>query len=408
VNAVSPNETPFGDTAFGHTPFGHPMRAHWSLDPSITFLNHGSYGATPRVVQAAQSRWRAQLEAEPVRFMSDELPPALDSALSTLAQFVGATRDNIVFVENATAGANAVLRSIDWQRGDRVVIANHGYPALKNTLRYLAATRGIEVVEAQLPWPITDASQIVDAYVGAIVGSLDGARLVVIDHIFSPLAFGIPDDALASILAACHARGVKVLVDGAHAPALWPLQLDALSQQGMDWYVGNCHKWLCAPKGAGFLYAAAHAQAGLHPTVISNYYGEGFQREFAWCGTADPTARLCVPDAIAFVNALGLDRYRAHLRTQAAEAATLIADAWHVQPRAPLAWCPSMVTLPLPVDEPASAEGVARWRARLMAEHRIEVPIHPLAGRLWVRISAQVYNELSDYEALAKAVASMR
>ncbi|MCE2990031.1 MAG: aminotransferase class V-fold PLP-dependent enzyme [Nitrosomonadaceae bacterium] len=388
----------------GTTAFGHTMRPHWSLDPPITFLNHGSYGATPRVVQAAQQRWRDRLEAEPVRFMSDELPPALDAALASLATFVGVSRDNIVLVENATAGANAVLRSIDWQRGDRVVIANHGYPALKNTLRYLAQTRGIEVIEAPLPWPITDATQIVDAYVGA----LDGARLVVIDHIFSPLAFAIPDDALAAILDACRARGVKVLVDGAHAPALLPLQLDALVAQGMDWYVGNCHKWLCAPKGAGFLYAAPHAQAGLHPTVISNYFGEGFQREFAWCGTADPSARLCVPDAIAFLNGLGLPRYRSHLKTQAADAARLIADAWQVQLGAPLDWCPSMVTIPLPIDEAASAEGVARWRNRLLAEHRIEVPIHPLAGRLWVRISAQVYNELSDYEALARAALTLR
>jgi isopenicillin-N epimerase len=380
------------------TPFGHSLRPYWSLDPSVTFLNHGSYGATPRYVQAAQAGWRSEMEFEPVRFMQDELPQAYLDACSKLAAFVGVAPANLAFVENATAGANAVMRSIDWQPGDKVVIANHGYPALKNTLRYLAGREKFEVIEANVPWPVHDASEVVNAYLAAIRIAGGACRLVVVDHIFSPLAIETP---LAEIAAACRAQGSKLLVDGAHAPVLLPLAIETLFESGVDWYVGNCHKWLCAPKGAAFLAAAPHAQAGLHPTVISNYYGEGFQREFGWCGTGDFSAKLSVPAAIQFIEALGVERYREYLRKLASDAAQMIAAAWKVSLPAPLSMCHSMVTIPLPIDELASAEGVVRWRTTLLREHGIEVPIHAINGKLHVRISAQVYNEMSDYEKLA-------
>jgi len=373
-------------------PFGHALRPLWSLDPAIHFLNHGSYGATPRHVQAAQTQWRTLMEVEPVRFMSDLLPDALRAARDRLAAFVGATPSRLALIENATAGVNAVLRSINWQAGDRIVLANHAYPAVKNTVHYLAERHRLTVVEAQVPWPLSDGQQIVDAYDHALEG---GARVAIIDHIFSPLAVVTP---LAPLIARCRAQGTAVLVDGAHAPVLLPLTLDAL---GADWYVGNGHKWLCAPKGCAFLYATPEAQRGLHPAVISNYHGEGFEREFAWTGTGDPSARLAVTAALDFIEALGVERYRQALTVQAREAATCIAAAWGVAPGAPLELCASMVTLPLPVDEVASAEAAARWRLKLLNENRVEVPVIAVDGRLWVRISAQVYNELADYQVLA-------
>jgi isopenicillin-N epimerase len=328
--------------------------------------------------------------------MQDELPLAYVAAASALAKFVGADAANLAFVENATAGANAVLRSIDWQPGDKVVIANHGYPALKNTLRYLASRYQLQIIEANVPWPLRDAGELVGAYLDAIKG---GARLLVVDHIFSPLAIETP---LAEIAAACRKQGVKLLVDGAHAPVLLPLEIESLFKSGVDWYVGNCHKWLCAPKGAAFLAAASHAQPGLHPTVISNYYGEGFQREFGWCGTGDFSAKLSVPAAIQFIEALGVVRYREHLRSLASDAAAMICEAWGVALPSPITMSHSMVTIPLPIDEVASAEGVARWRMTLLREHGIEAPIHAIYGKLHVRISAQVYNEMVDYEKLAR------
>lgn len=378
---------------------GHALRSLWSLDPAIHFLNHGSYGATPFHVLAAQARWRETMEREPVRFMADELPAALRAAGTRLAAFVGATPARLAFVENATAGANAVLRSLDWRPGDRIVIADHAYPALKNTARYVAARYGLTVVEARVPWPLPGPEALVAAYAAALAG---GARLAIIDHIFSPLAVVTP---VADIVALCRAQGTAVLVDGAHAPGLLPLALDALGETGVDWYVGNCHKWLCAPKGCGFIVATPGGQRGLHPAVISNYFGEGYEREFGWTGTGDPTARLAVTAALEFIEALGVERYRTALREQAREAAQRIAQAWGVQPGAPEAMFAAMVTLPLPVDEAATPEALVRWRLKFLREHRIEVPVIAIAGRLWVRISAQVYNELSDYEALARVFA---
>lgn len=376
--------------------FGHSLRRLWSLDPAIHFLNHGSFGATPRYVQAAQLRWRHELEHEPVRFMVDVLPDALRVAGARLARFVGASPSRLALVENATAGANAVLRSMRWNAGDRIVLANHAYPAVKNTARFLAERHGLHIVEASVPWPLTGPEALIDAYAEAIKG---GARIAIIDHIFSPLAVISPLDAIVQL---CRERGVQVLVDGAHAPGMLPLSLDALGDMGVDWVVGNCHKWLCAPKGCGFIFATPTGQRELHPAVISNYFGEGFEKEFAWTGTVDPSARLAISAALEFIEALGVDRYRTALRDQAREAAAHLASAWGVEPGVPADMFAAMVTLPLPVTEPGSKEAAARWRLKLLQEHNIEVPIHAINGRLWVRISAQVYNELSDYDALAR------
>ncbi|MCY7387291.1 MAG: aminotransferase class V-fold PLP-dependent enzyme [Burkholderiales bacterium] len=381
------------------TPLGHRLRSLWSLDPSIHFLNHGSYGATPRFVQAAQLRWREELENEPVRFIGDILPDALRVAGARLARFVGTSPPRLALVENATAGVTAVLRSIRWNAGDRIVLANHAYPAVKNTARYLAERYGLHVIEAQVPWPLTSAEALVEAYTAAIEG---GARIAIIDHIFSPLAVVTP---LGAIVRLCRERGVQVLVDGAHAPGMLRLSLDALGDMGVDWYVGNCHKWLCAPKGCGFIVATPEGQRDLHPAVISNFYGEGFEKEFAWTGTIDPSARLAITAALEFIEAIGLERYHTALRAQAREASAMLANAWGVVPGAPAEMFAAMVTLPLPVNEPGSKEAVARWRLKLLQEHNIEVPVHAINGRLWVRISAQVYNELSDYEALAQVFA---
>ena len=376
--------------------FGHGLRGLWSLDPAIHFLNHGSYGATPRHVQAAQTQWREMMEREPVRFMVDTLPEALQAAGVRLAGFVGASPSRLALVENATAAVNAVLRSMRWQAGDRIVLANHAYPAVKNTVRFVAERYGLSVVEARVPWPLEGPQAIIDAYARALAG---GARLAIVDHIFSPLAVVAPVEAIVSL---CRARGVPVLVDGAHAPGMLPLSLDAMGNMGVDWYAGNCHKWLNAPKGCGFIVATPAGQRDLHPAVISNFFGEGFDREFAWTGTGDPSARLAVTAALEFVEALGVERYHHALGEQAQAAAARIADAWHVAPGAPSEMFAGMVTLPLPVDAPASAEAVARWRLTLLREHNIEVPVMAINGHLWVRISAQVYNEVADYEALAR------
>ena len=377
---------------------GHSLRHFWALESSMHFLNHGSYGATPRHVLAAQHQWRERLERQPVRVMSDELPAALVAARTRLATFLATSPERLALVENATTGVNAVLRSIKWQAGDELVLSDHAYLAVRHTVHYLAERLGLVVRLVQVGFPLEGSDSILEAYWSAITPR---TRLVVVDHIFSTLAVQAP---VAEIVAVCQPLGVRVLVDGAHAPGLLPLALDEL---GADWYVGNCHKWLLSPKGCAFLHASPSAAQELHPAVISNSHDSGFPLEFDWQGTRDYSAWLAMTAALDFVEAFGAVRYRQVLREQAAAAAVLLCQHWSVELPAPASLFSAMVTLPLPAAA-ATEENARLWHDKLWTQHRIEVPVLAFDGRLWVRISAQIYNELSDYEALARAVSASR
>lgn len=359
------------------------------------FLNHGSFGATPKYVLAAQDAWRARLEGQPVRFMTNELPDALRATRERLAAFLATSAERLALVENATDAVNAVLRSFAWRSGDEIVLADHAYLAVRHTVSFLAQRHGLVVKLAQIPFPLSGGQAITDAYCGAITTR---TRLVIVDHIFSTLALQTP---VADIVAFCQPLGVRVLVDGAHAPGLLPLQLDAL---GADWYTGNCHKWLLAPKGCAFLYASPTAAASLHPTVISNFHEQGFPQEFDWQGTRDYSGWLAITAALDFLAAFGIERYRSILCQQAGAAARLLSEHWQTALPAPLELFSAMVTLALPGKLEASDELARHWHAGLWHEHRIEVPVLAFNQQLWVRISAQIYNELSDYEALARAI----
>ena len=374
---------------------GHGLRRYWQLDPACHFLNHGSYGATPRHVLAAQDAWRQTLERQPVRFMAEELPVALRAAAARLATFVGTDSQRLAFVENATDGVNAVLRSFAWKPGDEIVLANHAYRAVRHTVDFLARRHGLLVRIAPIAFPGASGEALAGAYCSAITSR---TRVAIVDHVFSPLALVTP---LQSVVQHCQRLGVALLVDGAHAPGMLPLALDAL---GADWYVGNCHKWLCAPKGCAFLYATAMRSHSLHPTVISNYHGAGFPAEFDWQGTRDYSGWLAVTAALDFIAAFGAERYRQCLQQQALQAAHMLCERWQVSLPAAPATLAAMVTLPWPWAEEATLENAKRWHDNLLREHQIEVPVIPIGGGLWVRISAQIYNALSDYEALGAAL----
>ncbi len=374
---------------------GHALRPLWHLQADCHFLNHGSFGATPRHVLAAQDGWRLQIERQPVHFMGAQLPQALRCARARLAEFVGTAQQRLAFVENASDGVNAVLRSYPWRSGDEIVLANHAYPAVRATVNFLAQRHGLRVTLARVDFPQHSAQQLVEAYCAAIT---PGTRLAIVDHVFSPLALVTP---LQDIVAHCRGVGVPLLVDGAHGPGMLALALDDL---GADWYVGNCHKWLFAPKACAFLYAAPAAATVLHPTVISNFHGAGFPQEFDWQGTRDYSAWLAVEAALDFVQAFGAARYRQHLHDQAQQAAALLCEHWQVRLPAPAERFAAMVSVPWPWPEEATAENAKFWHDRLWNEHQVEVPVLPINGQLWLRISAQIYNELSDYEALARAL----
>ncbi len=376
-------------------------RSLWGLDPQAIFLNHGSYGATPKKVLQAQSTWRERLEAQPVQFMGEEFPRALRAAAAELAHFVGAEPENLVFVENATSGVNAVLRSLRFQPGDQIACTNQGYGAVRQTLQYISAQWGSIPVEAQIPFPLAEPEQVIAAFEAILTPQ---TRLAVLDHLTSPTALIYP---LPELISLCRERGIPVLVDGAHAPGVLPLELERL---GADWYTGNAHKWMFAPKGCAFLWAAPHHQAQTHPTVISHGFGQGFTAEFDWVGTRDPSSWLAISAALAFIQELGLDNIRQHNHALLLQARQLLLDTLEGIPPAPENMLGFMATLPLPpfwqqwIPELPLPSRARQLHDYLWHTYHIEVPIIPFAGLLWVRISAQLYNHLTEYEQLALAL----
>lgn len=382
------------------------MKHHWLLDPAITFLNHGSFGATPKVVLEQQSEFRAQMEREPVRFFVRELEPLLDEARGTLASFLGADAEGLAFVPNATAGVNAVLRSLDLDKFDELLVTNQEYNACRNALDYVAGIAGAKVVVVDIPFPIESPDVVLERVLEKVT---DRTRLLLIDHITSQTALIMPVERIVKELAA---RGVDTLIDGAHAAGFLPLDLREI---GAAYYTGNLHKWVCAPKGAAFLYVRENRRRGIRPIAIS--HGANSQRtdrshfliEFDWTGTYDPTAWLCVPSALGFMEQQGgwpevMRRNHALVLL----GRDLLCDALNIRPPAPDAMLGAMAAVPIPdgMPYPAAIIPADPLQDELLFEHNIEVPIVPWPEppKRVLRISAQLYNELVDYEKLASAL----
>lgn len=374
---------------------GKAVRHEWPLDWDFLSVNHGSFGAAPRVVLAAQQDWQRRMEAQPGRFMRAELPEALRHAADRLGAFIGADGNDIAFVENATTGCNAVLRSLRLEPDDEIVVLSHGYGAVRNTVRHLTQRAGARMVEADVPFPHPGANAIV-ANIAAVL--TERTRLAVVDHITSGSAIVLP---LQRIVETGHAAGVPVLVDGAHGPAQVPLNMRTI---GADWYAGNCHKWLCAPKGSAFLYAAPDRQHDLHPVTISHGLDSGFIGEFDWTGTRDPSAWLATSVAIDFHARLGGEALMARNNALAADATNLLARRLNTEPGTTGAMAGSMGVVRLPLTGGATPELSAELRARLLAAGT-DAPTHVQAGSIWLRISAAAYNDMEDYERLGEIVA---
>ncbi len=366
-------------------------KSDWLLDPDGTFLNHGSFGATPRVVLAEQDRWRERMERHPTYFMTYEAGPALRAAAAKLASFVHAEANDVVFVENATTGCNIVLNALRLREGDEMLVTDHGYGAVHKAAVHATKRTGATLVEARVPFPLVDQQQVVDAVKTALTPR---TRLVILDHITSSTAAIFP---VRELTALAHDAGARVLIDGAHAPGMLALDVPSV---GADWYTGNCHKWLMAPKGAAFLWSAPARQAELHPLTISHGYGKGYTAEFDWIGTRDFSAWLAVPAAVEHHETLGGAALRARNHALACAAADAVARAWTMPRGAPDALTGSMAAIKLPVDGPATLERSLELRAWLFENHRMELAITVHGDALWARISAQAYNAFADYEKL--------
>lgn len=387
------------------------FRRHWLLAPNVIFLNHGSFGACPRRVLELQAALRREMEAEPVQFLWRRYEERLEPSRKELARFIGARSRDVVFVTNATTGVNAVGRSLRLKAGDEILTTSQDYNACRNALIEVAKCHGARVRLAKIPFPLKSPEQVIDAVLRAVTRR---TRLAMIDHITSSTAVVFP---VAQIIRGLEARGVDTLVDGAHAPGMVDLNLGRLRPA---YYTGNLHKWVCAPKGAAFLWVREDKQASMQPAVVSHGNNtprpgySGFQDRFDWAGTFDPTAWFCVGEAIRFMDRLcpgGWTEIRERNRRLAITARRLLCDRLELEPPCPEEMLGAMATLPLPqVFQGRPKRGkLDVEQIRLHDEFGIEVPLMRIGKppKRWFRVCAQLYNSPADYEHLAASLITL-
>ncbi|MGN6651072.1 aminotransferase class V-fold PLP-dependent enzyme [Trinickia sp.] len=385
-------------------------RRRFLLDENITCLNHGMLGACPIDVLDRQTEWRTRIERLPSAFILRELPARFDDARQALAGFIGADPANLVLLPNVTTALSAVLRSWSFDPGDEILTTDHAYLSCRNLLDFVARRTGARIVVARIQTPVSHSDAIVDAVLDRVTAR---TRLAVLDHVTSPTAIVFP---IATLVDRLNDFGVDTLVDGAHAPGMLPLDVEAI---GAAYYAGNCHKWLCSPRGAGFLHVRRDRADGLHPPVISRGYGVSstdrprLHLEFDWLGTADPTPLICIPDAIRFLRERlpgGFPALFARNRELAIDAAGVLERALPLVRLAPDAMVGSMVAFQLPeVFASGSGDAAASLQQRLYEVHGIDVSVAswPDARRLALRISAQIYNSIDDFRRLGTVLRGM-
>jgi isopenicillin-N epimerase len=388
-----------------------PLRRYWKLAAGTTFLNHGSFGACPTPILELQNELRRQMEAEPVQFLWRRYEERLEPSREIVGAFLGARAQDVVFVTNATTAVNAVVRSMKLRAGDQLLTTNLDYNACHNAFAEEARRVGAELVTAEVPFPVSSADAITEAILRHVTKR---TRLAMLDHVTSNTALILPVQQLVREL---ESRGVATLVDGAHAPGMLPLNLQKLCPA---YYTGNLHKWVCAPKGAAFLWAREDMQTGLQPAVVSHGNNTrragytAFQDRFDWAGTFDPTAWMCAGEAIRWMEKLlpgGWPAIRKRNHQMAVHARELLCQRLNLEAPSPKSLLGSMATLPLPErfqGKPRNGK-IDPEQLRLYDDFGIEVPFMRIGQpeRRYFRVSAQVYNSLADYDYLASALAQV-
>jgi isopenicillin-N epimerase len=381
------------------------LRRYFLLDPSVTFLNHGSFGACPRSVFESYQRWQCELERQPVEFLGRRHNGLMLEARSALGKYLGTDANNLVFTSNVTVSLNIVARSLDLKPGDEVLATDHEYGALDRTWRFLAKERGFKYINQPIPTPLPKMGEGegVRAFVDALwKGVTPRTRVIFLSHITSPTALMFPVEA---VVRRARTEGILTVIDGAHAPGQTPLQLDSL---GADFYGGNLHKWLCAPKGAGFLYARPDVQHLLKPLVVSwGYESEmpgpsQFVDHHEWTGTRDIAAFLAVPDAIKFQEEHDWTTVRAACHELVKEAQERICKLSGMSSLSDDSWYVQLAAAPLP-----DSVDLAVLKTRLYDEYCIEVPMILWNEKKFVRISIQGYNTRRDVDKLVSALTQL-
>ena len=377
----------------------------WPLDPEVIYLNHGAFGSCPRPVQETADALRGRFERAPMQFVMRDAEPLIDAARAAAAPLMGADGEDLVFVQNATTAVCTVLASLPMRPGDELLVTDHAYNACRNALNLHARRTGMSVVVARVPFPCAGPDEVVAAVLGAVTAR---TRLALLDHVSSPTALVFP---IAELVRALTAHGVDTLIDGAHAPGMLPVDLRSL---GATYYAANLHKWCGVPKTAAVLYVRRDRQANVHPLVIGHGANSPrtdrsrFLLEFDWIGTHDPSAAMSLPAALQYMSGLlpgGLPALRDRNHDLVVRARALLMDALDIQAPCPAEMLGAMATLPLPATTPMSASVLyeALWR-----KHRIEASVFewPASGRPMLRVCAQIYNDLQQYQQLADAVRS--
>jgi isopenicillin-N epimerase len=372
---------------------GLPDASAWTLDPALAYLNHGGFGAAPLPVLAAQQEWLAVMERNPVGLLVRRLPELLDVVRGRVAQFLRADPAGLVFVDNATTGVQAVIAQFRLAAGDEVLTTDHAYPAVMAQLRRAVGMAGAELRVAPVPLPATSREAVAEAVVSRLGPR---TRLLVVDHVASCSGLVFP---VGQIAGHCRERGVPVLIDGAHAAGMLPVDL---AEIGADFWVGNMHKWVCAPKASAVLSAAPQWRDTLRPLVASHGIADGYQPAFDWTGTRDPSAILAVPAALDFFGAAGWPEVRRHNNDLARVGAGLVAERIGTSFAGCDGLAGSMRLVPLPA--PLTESGARALETRLLEHHGVVVPATYHGGWRWLRVSAQLYNTVADYERLADAL----
>ncbi|MGQ0605178.1 MAG: aminotransferase class V-fold PLP-dependent enzyme [Anaerolineales bacterium] len=394
------------------------FRDSFLLDPTVTFLNHGSFGACPKPVFEEYQRWQRELERQPVEFIGRRYNGLMRAAREALAEYVGTVADNLVYVPNATVALNIVARSLKLQPSDEILTTDHEYGAIERTWRFVCGQTGARLVTQSIPLPLTTP----EAFIAALwAGVTPRTRVICLSHITSPTALIFPVEAVCR---RAREAGLLTVVDGAHTVGQLPLALDTL---GADVYTSNCHKWLCAPKGSAFLYARPEVQPLIEPLIVSwGYEADApgpsrFIDEHEYTGTRDIAAYLATPAAIEFTRANEWEQVRAECHALAVEVQHRLAaltgqapfsgpEAFVQMVAAPLSAATTVALSPVQASlapAPLPPCDVAVLKSRLYDEYRIEVPVYRWQGRPVIRVSLQAYNSRDDVDKLLDALAAL-
>ena len=375
------------------------LKSWFFLDPDVIFLNHGSFGATPKPVFDEYQRWQRELENQPVEFLGRRFTGLMADARAALGVCLGTHADNLVYTQNVTISMNIVARSLELGAGDEVLSSDHEYGAMDRTWRFLAKERGFTYINQSVS---LDSKE---AFIGSFwEGVTPRTKIIFLSHITSPTALIFP---VHEIVQRARAAGIITIIDGAHVPGQISLNLDAL---GADFYGGNLHKWLCAPKGAGFLYARPEMQSVIKPLVVSwGYESEtpgptAFVDHHEWWGTRDIAAFLSVPAAIQFQQDHDWTQVRRECHELAKDAQRRVCDLTGIPPLHSKSdnWFAQLTAAPLPADT-----NLVALKARLYDEYRVEVPLIAWKDKKLIRISIQGYNSIEDVDCLLRALKNL-